>query len=257
MDKKEIKTIEVIAKDFYGENCIVDSSLTRTTNNRKPKGMVEVYELKDDGKKQLIRKSNLVIYQGRETLAQMLVRTNTVDDDGSPPLVPVAGNKDMWVNWFGLGQGAADTECSPGSGDIFAPEPPTNEDTELACPIMINAVDSSSADYHIEGDPGYPGGNCQDTAGLYPETGYYKRPFNSIAFEQDNMNDNKWLVIKINIVIDVTDANGKTINEAGLYTSPSNLGMTSGPFALFARVTFPTLLKDNSRRLQFVWYLFV
>jgi len=257
MDKKEIKTIEVVAKDFYGENCLVDSSLTRTTKSRKPEGMVEVYDLKDDGSKQLIRKNNLVLYQGRETLAQMLVRTNTVDDGGIPPLVPVAGNGQMWLNWFGLGNGAAATECSPGSGDVFAPEAPTNMDTELACPIMINATDSSAADLHYEGDPGYPGGDCQGTGGLYPDYGFYKHPFDDITFEQDAMNDNKWLVIRVSIIIGVTDANGKTINEAGLYTSESNLGMHSGDFPLFARVTFPTLLKDSSRRLQFVWYLFV
>ncbi len=258
MDKKEIKTIEVIAKDFYGENCLVDSSLTRTAGSRKPEGMVEVYDIKDDGSKQLIRKNNLVLYQGRETLAQMLVRTNTVDDGGVPPVVPVAGNKDMWLNWFGLGQGAADTECSPGSGDVFAPEPPTNEDTELACPIMINASDSSSADFHIKDSTGYIGTQCVPApGGKYPETGHYKHPFNGVSFERDNLNDNKWLVIKISVSIGVDDANGETINEAGLYTSASNSGMYGGPFALFARVTFPTLLKDNSRRLQFVWYLFV
>jgi len=257
MDKKEIKTIEVVAKDFYGENCLVDSSLTRTSTSRKPEGMVEVYDLKDDGSKQLIRKNNLVLYQGRETLAQMLVRTNTVDDGGVPPVVPVAGNKDMWLSWFGLGQGAADTECSPGSGDVFAPEPPTNEDTELACPIMINASDSSAADFHLTTESGYPGGDCQGTGGFYPDDGYYKHPFNSVTFEQDNLNDNKWLVVKISISIGIDDANGKTINEAGLYTAASDSGMYSGDFALFARVTFPTLLKDSSRRLQFVWYLFL
>jgi len=262
MDKTKIETIEVVARDFYGENCLVDSALTRRNQDRKPEGLVEVYDVKDDGTKKLIRKNNLVIYQGRETLAQMLVRVNTVDEDGLPPLTPVAGNKDMWINWFGLGQGAADTECSPGSGDVFAPEPPSNEDTELKCPVMINATDASSADYHVLDDPGYPGGNCQGTGGLYPATGNYKHPFNAISFEQDNLNDNKWMVIKISTIIGIDDANGSTlggqaINEAGLYTAASDIGGYAGPFALFARVTFPTLLKDSTRRLQFVWYLFV
>ena len=269
MDKKEIKTIEVVAKDFYGENCLVDSALTRQTRERKPEGLVEVYDLNDDGTKQLIRKNNLVVYQGRETLAQMLVRVNTVDEDGNPPLTPIAGNKDMWLNWFGLGQGASDTECSPGSGDVFAPEPPSNEDTELKCPIAIN-TDASSADYHVIEDPGYPGiAGCSFPppivpAGTYPQTGNYKHPFNAISFEQDPLNDNNWIIIKISVVIGINDANGRPcqitgqpINEAGLYTSASDIGGYGGPFALFARVTFPTLLKDSTRRLQFVWYLFV
>jgi len=262
MDKNKIKTIEVIARDFYGENCLVDSPLTNQPQSRKPEGLVEVYDVKDDGTKQLIRKNNLVLYQGRETLAQMLVRTNTIDDSGQPPLQPVAGNKDMWVNWFGLGQGAADTECNPGSGDVFAPEPPTNEDTELACPIMINVSDASCADYHILGDPGYPGGDCQGTGGLYPTTGNYKHPLSDISFEKDSLNDNRWIVIRISVIVGIDDANGsltagQAINEAGLYTAASDVGAYSGDFALFARVTFPTLLKNSSRRLQFVWFLFV
>jgi hypothetical protein len=269
MDKKEIKTIEVVAKDFYGENCIVDSAQTRQNTDRKPEGLVEIYDVNDNGQKQLVRKSNLVIYQGRETLAQMLVRTNTVDDGGASPLTPVAGNKDHFLCWFGLGQGAADTECSPGSGDVFAPEPPTNEDTELACPVVINTADASSADYHILNEADYPGGDCQSTGGLYPATGNYKHPLDNISFEQDNINDNKWIVIKISIIIGADDANGpagtQALNEAGLYTAASNAGGYGGTnpyrssdyFALFARVTFPTLLKDSTRRLQFVWYLFV
>ena len=262
MKNKEIKTIEVVAKDFYGENCFVDAPLTRQSQERKPKGLVEVYDIKKDGTKKLIRKNNLVLYQGRETLAQMLVRENTVDEDGNPPLVAVAGNKDHFLTWFGLGQGAADTECSPGSGDVFAPEPPTNEDKELACPVMINVSDSSSADYHFINDPSYPGGNCQGTGGLYPATGNYKHPFNAVSFEQDNLNDNKWIVVKISIVIGIDDGNGtnpagQALNEAGLYTAASSVGGYSGGFALFARVTFPTLLKDSTRRLQFVWYLFL
>lgn len=261
MDDKKVKTIEVVAKDFYGENCLVDSTV-KPERFRKPEGLVEVYDIKDDGTKKLVRKNNLVLYQGRETLAQMLVRTNTVDEDNQPPLQPVAGNKDHFLCWFGLGQGSADTECSPGSGDVFAPEPPTNEDIELACPVMINPSDASCADYHVINEPGYPGGNCQSTSGLYPATGFYKHPFSGISFEQDSLNDNKWIVIKLSIVVGVDDANGtgvsgQGINEAGLYTAESSSGGYSGDFALFARVTFPTLLKESSRRLQFVWYLFV
>jgi len=266
MEKKETSTIEVVAKDFYGENCIVDSAMSRRNKKRRPEGMVEIYDVTDKTNRKLVRKNNLVLYQGRETLAQMLVRVNTIDSSGQPPLQPVAGNKDHFLCWFGLGQGAADTECSPGSGDVFAPEPPTNEDTELSCPIMINVSDASSADYHIINDPGYPGGDCQGTGGLYPATGFYKHPFGEITFEEDSLNDNRWIVIRISTTMGVDDANGSTmggqpLNEAGLYTAASNVPnygyQDNTKFALFARVTFPTLLKNSTRRLQFVWYLFI
>jgi hypothetical protein len=71
------------------------------------------------------------------------------------------------------------------------------------------------------------------------------------------------MVVKITVTIGINDANGEIgssgqpLNEAGLYTAASNGGGYTGPFALFARVTFPTLLKDSTRRLQFVWYLFL
>ncbi len=186
MDKttKEIKTTEVVVKDFYGEKCLADSPMISQSKNRKPEGLVEVYDVDENGTKKLIRKNNLVLYQGRETLAQMLVRVNTVNGDGTPQLM--AGTKDHFLTWFGLGQGAADTECTPGSGDVFAPEPPANDDTELSCPIPVNISDASSADYHLLNDADYPGGDCQSTGGLYPATGNYKHPLDSVVFEQDS-----------------------------------------------------------------------
>jgi len=259
MSKKEVETVEVVCKDFYGDDCLVDSMQDREKKSeRRPKGIVEIYDVDKNGQKKLIRKNNLVLYQGRETLAQMLVRVNTVDEIGQPPLTPMAGNKDHFLCWFGIGSGAASTECYPGTGDVFAPEPPTNEDIELKCPEMISNSDPTYADYHIKNEAGYPG-ICRS---VYPETGHYKKPFSTVSFEQDTLNDNKWIVIRIGVNITSQDGNGtdpkgQAINEAGLYTADSNYGGHDGPFALFARVTFPTLLKDDTRRLMFAWYLFL
>ena len=46
MDKttKEIKTTEVVVKDFYGEKCLADSPMISQSKNRKPEGLVEVYD---------------------------------------------------------------------------------------------------------------------------------------------------------------------------------------------------------------------
>ena len=66
-----------------------------------------------------------------------------------------------------------------------------------------------------------------------------------------------WLVLKITTTAGIDDANDERLSEAGLFTAESNAGGYSGTFTLFARVTFPTIIKDSTRRLIFVWYLYV
>jgi hypothetical protein len=109
---------------------------------------------------------------------------------------------------------------------------------------MINTTDASCADYHVSGVG-------------YPDTGYYKKYFDSVEFEQDNLNDDKWLVIKITFTVGVDDANGSLLSEAGLFSAESDSGGYPGPFSIFARVTFPTIIKAEDRQLIFRWYLFV
>jgi hypothetical protein len=231
--EKKVKTTEIHAREFYGDNCLIDS-MQEQSGERRPKGVVEVYEEHADGKMKLVRKSNLVIYLGREMLAQRLVDTE------NPNATPT---KDEFVTWFGLGDGGVRP------ADPFDPVPPTLNDGDLypygmASNVMINATDASSADYHIVA-PGYP------------EEGYYKRPFDSIVFERDVLNDSKWLVMKITTTIGVSDANGKQLSEAGLFSAESRDGGYSGQFSLFARVTFPSMVKTVERRLVFIWYLYV
>jgi len=110
---------------------------------------------------------------------------------------------------------------------------------------MINTTGSSAADYWAITDADHP------------EVGYYKIPFDGITFEQDSLNDDKWLVIKIMITVGVDDANGKQLSEAGLYTAESSSGGYGGPFTLFARVTYPSIVKTVDRRLIYCWYLFL
>jgi hypothetical protein len=101
---------------------------------------------------------------------------------------------------------------------------------------MINAADSECADYR-----------------LVPDIGYYKHPFNPIIeFEQDGDNYNYWLIAKISTTLSADDANGFNISEAGLYTASSNVG----PFNLYARVTFPSIVKTSARQLLFLWYVY-
>jgi hypothetical protein len=227
---KKIETIEVNPTDDYGR-CFIDSVNKKFTGDRvKPKGYVEIYEADEDGNKQLVGRHNLVLYLGREWLAQRIVNTN------NSAAIPT---KDEYINWLGLGDGGVIP------GDPFNPVPPVITDTELSSKVMINATDSSAADYHLSTEIGYP------------ETGYYKIPFDTIDFEQDIQNDDSWLVVKITVTVGVDDANGKQLSEAGLFTSESNIGGYGGPFNIFSRVTFPSIVKTSDRRIIFNWFLYV
>lgn len=224
------KDLEVVVTERYGEECLDDAVVSdKTQGAGRPQGFVEVFEVDENGNKKLIGKNNLVLYQGREMLAQRLV--NTENASATP-------TKDEFVAWFGLGSGGVDP------ADPFDPVSPVVTDTELASLVMINASDSSNADYQTAG-------------GIYPDTGYYKKPFDTIEFEADVLNDNKWLILKITTTIGTTDANDENLSEAGLYSAASSGGGYSGQFSLFARVTFPTIRKVSTRRISFVWYLFV
>jgi hypothetical protein len=234
MEKKKVETVKVEARDFYGDNCLVDQVNKNTSKERRPQGEVHIFEVKEDGKKKLIHKSNLVVYLGREMLAQRLVNW---DNSSATP------TKDEFVSWFGVGDGGV----LP--ADPLDPTPPIMTDTDLYSNVMLSDTTSSYGDYHIGGvDPDYP------------LTGYYKKTFDTpggITFEQDALNDAKYLVIRLQTTIGVNDANGSQLSEAGLFSAEARTAGYSGQFSLFARVTFPTLIKSEERRLIFEWYLYV
>lgn len=226
---KKPKTIVVNATENYGE-VLQDTVNKRPVQNRiAPKGFVEIYEERDDGKRKLIAKPNLVLYNGREWLAQRIINLENSS---------VTPTKDEYISWFGLGDGGVIP------GDPFNPQPPVITDTDLASRVMINATDSSAADYHV-------------VSVGYPEEGYYKLPFDTLEFEQDSQNDDAWLVIKITVTVGIDDANGNQLSEAGLFTSESSVGGYSGAFNIFARVTFPSIVKTSDRRVIFNWFLYV
>jgi hypothetical protein len=220
--ENQTKDIEIVATDDYAEKCLRDSLNRREDSERRPKGMVKIFEVDENGSKKLVHKSNLIVYLGREWLAQAIVRTNN-------PNVDSTGNE--FISWMGLGTGGVD------SADPLNPIAPIITDTDLYAEAPLNNSDATYADFR--------GAN------------YYKKPFDSVAFEQDVLNDDKWLVVRITTTITVGDANGYNLSEAGLFTASSSVGGHSGPFHLFARVTFPSIVKTEDRRLIIVWYLFV
>jgi hypothetical protein len=227
--EKKIETIEIIAKDFYGDKCLNDSiSPVIKDVNRRPEGYVEIYEVDNSGNKKLLGKHNLILYIGREMLAQRAVN---IDNLLTTP------TKDEFITWFGLGNGGVNP------GDAMDPSPPVLTDAGLTSEIMITPVDVAAADYHtIDAN--------------HPEEGYYKMPFDSVEFEQDAFNDDRWIIVKITTTVGITYANDKQISEAGLFTAASSVGTYSGQFTIFSRVTFPSIVKTSERRLIFSWFLY-
>jgi hypothetical protein len=229
MENSSDKNLEVLAAEFYGENCLGDATFQNNPDPRRPKGWVEIWEQDPKtGKKKLLNKSNLIVYRGREFLVQRIFDVNNAS---------ARSMKDEFLYWMGFGSGGVRP------ADPLVPTPPTLTDTDLNSLVMISATDSSAADYNVVG-------------GNYPETGYYKYPFDKVEFERDYNNEDKWLVGKITTTLGTTLANNKQISEAGLYTAASRSGGYNGQFSLFARVTFPSLIKTVDRRIVFIWYIY-
>jgi len=223
------KDLEIYIRDRYGEQCLterISDSHVKTVLIRQPKGFVEIFEINEDGSKQLIGKPNLVTYSGRETV---MVRLFNQDNAA---LSPYPGRKNEFVCWFGIGSGG----CRP--GDPFDPIPPTNLDTALGTdvPLAVTGWDPTYADPRSGSD--------------------YKHPFDLIEYEQDVDNYDSWLIAKVTTTLSSGDAVGQQINECGLFTDASGLGGSIGPFHLYAKVTFPTILKTVTRQLVFVWYVY-
>jgi len=227
MEKTKVTKVEV--RDHYGDNCLVDNVSGNKPKSRKPEGEVFIFEVTNDGNKKLVHKSNLVVYLGREMLAQRLVNQNNAS---------ATPTKDEYLSWLGVGDGGVRP------ADPLDPVPPINSDTDLSSNVMISDSTATYGDYHVAG-------------GSYPNSGFYKKQFESIEFERDVLNDDNWLVIKIETIIGSEDANGEQLSEAGLFSAESNSSGYNGQFSLFARVTFPSIIKTADRRLIIDWYLYV
>lgn len=239
MDK--VKDTIISISETYGDNCLDDRMSGKLASQRRPQGQVHIYEDDDNGKRKLVHKSNLIVYTGREMLAQRLVDFDNAN---------VQSTKDEWLQWFGVGDGGV----LP--ADPLDPTPPIMTDRDLYSPVMISdTTNTLYANHQIAGD-------ISPEGFTYPETGFYKKifdqePANILEFEPDSYNEDSYLIIKITTTIGVNDANGKQLSEAGLFSAASRDGGYNGNFTLFARVTYPTLIKTEGRRLIFVWYLYV
>jgi hypothetical protein len=224
MEDKKIKdpeTIVVNIDDNYGDSCIQDSVNSVGTKARKPEGFVEIYSVDENGDKKLVGKHNLVLYVGREWIASRICNLDNSN---------IAADPDEFISWLGLGNGGTPI------GDPLNPNTPVNTTGGLSNEIPVHTSDVSCADFR--------GGS------------YYKHPLDSIIFQQDALNDDSWLILKVTTTISSDHANNENLSEAALYTSNSLTGGHGGPFNIFSIVTFPTIVKDDSRQLVFYWYLY-
>jgi len=219
MDKRETLVIE--AKDYYGSECLIDSIHSVENSPRGPKGFVEMYERDQYSNEIYLGKQNLVVYNARELIAQKIINRNN-------PNTITDVNENLC--WFGVGKGGANP------GDPFNPSPPLNSDINLYEDVPISPTDATCADFH----DGF----------------FYKAPIDDITFEVDPVNEGAWLILRTTTILGLDRALGEEINEAGLFTALSDVSGYGGPFHLFARITFPTLVKTNNRELIFIWYIY-
>ena len=226
MDKE---TFVVKADEKYSE-CLGDSACGKCSckEDRRPKGYVEIFEKDEDGNKKLISQSNLIVYVGREWVAQRIVNANNA-------LAYANNTKDFSIYWLGLGTGAS-SDADPYTIEI----PETLLDTDLENAIGISQTDAT---------------NCADLQGGW----YMKHKIEAIEFLPDTDNSDKYLKTKLTTVIGVDDAIDSPfnlINEAGLYTASSGAGGHSGDFYLFAKITFPSITKTDTRELIIEWTIY-
>ena len=224
MNKEQTKVsydnnlIKVVSYDHYGQN-LKDKVIGVNTPKKRPAGLVDVYV---GDKKVIDKQGNLTLYSGREQICQKIFNFKNTN---------INQELNEFISWVGIGSGGANLS------DPFVPIPPVNNDTGLNQEVPISSSSTNHADLRSDGY-------------------YYKKNIDSIEYEPDVDNDNAWLVAKVTLSFDSSEAQGQTINEACLFTSPSNADGTAGPFHAFARITFDTISKPSSRGMLIVWYLF-
>jgi len=221
MKKIEIKNIhDTLKNDIYDDLMLnIGYGL---------KGRVEITDVHNN---RILEKSNLVLYKGREWLAQRAANfLSPVEQDHN--------RTNHYINYFTVGIGGA----TP--GDILTPLSPEKTDEDLNTPVLLNTNDST----YIT--------KTRDNDALT----YQLKTITSKTFKNDLLNQNRYLIVQFQTMLLNSDANGPNgnsffdINEAGLYIGDES--GTPGSVSIFARCTFSTIRKDNSRGLVFNWYIY-
>jgi hypothetical protein len=218
---------KVFLNDSYRDQ--TNDDLRLKIGNKLIGGYVEIYDKISATEKLLVAKPNLILYKGREWLAQRAVYQTMSAWDSQA--------KDGYINWFGVGVNGA----SP--GDILTPLAPTLPDTNLLSPIVLDASESTYKDLTVSGND------------------YQVKPIALKTYINDIVNQNRYLIVQCQTTIVSTDANGPNgetyydLNEAGLYVGGEDETSTI-PVSIFARCTFSTIRKDSGRELVFLWNIY-
>jgi hypothetical protein len=162
-------------------------------------------------------KENLIVWNGREIIPQVLFH----QDRNTGSL-----QKDLRIWWLSTGIGGADPI------NVLDPIAPDSPDVALNNEIVIDAANINYADLGK------------------------KKPFDSVSFEQDDENDNRFLITRVTTTILYEEANINDLNEAALWLSNSDDPNLATTFELFARVTFSTVRKHENRELIILWYIY-
>ena len=165
----------------------------------------------------LVKKQNLIVYDSREVILQRMLNYNRVTG---------TNDRNLFVSWLSVGTGGALTT------DPLNPVAPKLNDTGLYEEIVLDSNNNT-----------------------YTDSGK-KKPFDTIEIQQDNANDNRYLVGKITTTLLRTEGNGHDLSEAALWLTNTTDPNSVTDVKLFSRVTFSTIRKDSNRELILVWYLF-
>lgn len=165
----------------------------------------------------LVDKDNLIVWGAREIMLQKAFGVERVVGSGV---------LDIKTSWFSVGAGGADP------GDKMEPIAPWAGDQGLTEEIFLDA------------------GNVNYT------DGGKKKSFDTFELQQDNLNGNSYLIARLQIVVDITDANGNDVSEAALWMSDSDDPTQASIFHLFSKVTFSSIRKHSKRKLTFIWYIY-
>lgn len=228
---KEQENLNVTVKDEYKMGDSFDQKDEK--QKTRPRGYVYIYstpvnegeeaELLDYREDNPIDDGdNLIAYPGREWVASRIFGVNNTN---------ITAEDTHFICWFGIGSGGAP------AGDPFTPSSPTLSDSSLDTALPISETNTNYGD--DRGD------------------GYYKKQLESVDFDQDEDNNNRWLTAKATFILDTDDANwDDPINEAGLFIAETDSSGHNGPFTLFSRITFSSFQKTSTRKITFVWYVY-